>query len=119
MPKLLLTLIDWEYPEDGKRPTADVWDLKDESDLMRLYMAFANGIIVELKAVGDSQEAIDVLRGLAGGAGSGYAHMPTEEEKARLWLCEDGYECYKQGSGNANYIFIHPKPQPEKFGPAG
>jgi len=61
MTKLLITMIAWEYPSDGRLPVPTIWDLVDKNQLMGLYLALANGIILEMKAEGNSQEALDVL----------------------------------------------------------
>ena len=116
--QLLLTIIDWEYPDDGKIPKPERWDVSESMDqVMPLYLSFANGIIVEMKAEGDSEEALKLIRGLASGAGAcTQIDALPDEDKERLWLYEEGYECYRQGSGpDAAHIFINPKPQPELF----
>ena len=117
--RLLLTIIDWDYPDDGKTPRPEHWDLASDTmdRLMPLYLSFANGIIVEMKAEGDSEEALKLIRGLASGAGScTKVDALTDEDKARLWLYEEGYDCYRQGSiPDAAYIFINTRPRPELF----
>lgn len=110
--KLQITLIDWEYP--AEIPTPEIWELRDNSNLMALYLAFANGIIIELRAIGDSQDAVEVIRGLALGAGSCQKVDLSPEKKAKVWLYQDGDECYIQGDDFA-YIFIDPNPKPENF----
>lgn len=114
--KLRLTIIDWEYPDNGQIPEPQLLDLSsmNKNELMALYLTFANGIIIEMKAQGDSEEAIQLIRGLALGAGScKLVDTLSQEEKEKLWLYEDGYECYVQGKGiHAAYIFVNPKPQP-------
>ena len=98
--KLLLTIIDWEYPDDGKIPRPERLDVSEMDQVMPLYMSFANGLIVEMKAEGDSEEALKLIRGLASGAGScTLIDTLANEDKARLWLYEEGYDCYRQGSG--------------------
>ena len=117
--KLLLTIIDWEYPADGKIPRPERWDLSSNTmdQIMPLYLNFANGIIVEMKAEGDSEEALKLIRGLALGAGScTLIDALADEDKERLWLFEEGYQCYRQSSGpDAAYIFINPKPRADLF----
>ena len=117
--KLRIITIDWEYPQNGQIPEQEILDLSsiNNNDLMAWYLTFANGVIIELKAEGDSEEALQFIRGLALGAGScKLIDSLPEKEKERLWLFEDGYECYRQGSGpNAAYIFVNPKPQPDTF----
>ena len=63
--RLLLTIIDWDYPDDGKIPRPEHWDLASDTmdRLMPLYLSFANGIIIEMKAEGDSAEALFVFVG--------------------------------------------------------
>ncbi len=117
--RLLLTIIDWEYPDDGKIPRAERWDLSSDTmdQLMPLYLSFANGIIIEMKAEGDSEDALKLIRSLALGAGS-CTQIDTlaDEDKERLWLYEEDYDCYRQGNGpDAAYIFINSKPRPDLF----
>lgn len=117
--KLLLTIIDWEYPEDREPIKPELYDLSanNADEVMSLYLLFANGVIIELKADGDSEDAIQLIRGLALGAGSckQLDSLPVEV-KERLWLYTDGYECYQQGQGeSAAYIFINSIPSLEKF----
>lgn len=112
--KLLLTLINWEYPADGRIPELLLIDESSTTNqLMGLYLLFANGCVVEMRAEGDSDEALDVVRGLALGAGSGrlVAMIPAEDRR-RLWLYKEAHECYMQGSA---YIFVNPVPQPDRF----
>lgn len=115
MTKLLITLIDWEYPSDGKSPLPSVWDLERDNQLMALYLSFANGVFLEMKAEGETDDSLDALRGIVLGAGSCTTVTLSTEEKNRLWLYEDGYECYKQGEKSPAYVFINPSPQPNKF----
>src|SRR5687767_2831457 len=114
--KLRLTLIDWEYPENGRVPEAELWEF-DETDgnqLMALYLAFANGTLREMKVEGDCEDAVEFIQGLALGAGScQLVERLGDQEIERLWLYEDGYMCYRQGSGRgAAFIFVQPKAQP-------
>jgi hypothetical protein len=112
--KVQIILIDWEYPEEKEIPKPEIWDLKDRNDLMSLYLAFANGIIVELRAIGESEEVIKVIRGLAQGAGACQRVELTPEKRAKVWLYQEGDESYIQGDDFA-YIFIDPNPRPENF----
>jgi hypothetical protein len=117
--KLRIVMIDWEYPEDGRIPKPEIVDLSSisKNDVMLWYATFANGVVIELKAEGDSEEALQFMRGLALGAGScQLIDALPEAERKRLWLYEDGYDCYMQGSGpRAAYIFVNPEPQPDMF----
>jgi hypothetical protein len=81
---------------------------------MMLYLAFANGIIIELRAIADTEESLAVIRVLARGAGSCQKVELSEEKKQKVWLYQNGDECYIQGDDFA-YIFIDPNPQPNKF----
>lgn len=82
---------------------------------MALYLSFANGIILEMKAEGDAEESLDVLRGIILGAGSCTKVALSPEEINEAWLFEEGYECYKQGEESPAYIFVNPTAQPNKF----
>ena len=108
-------MIDWEYPDERKIPAPEVVDLSQKSDLMILYLSLANGTIVEMKAEADSEEALDALRGLIQGAGSGARRDLSDDEKAACWLYEAGYECYTQGITDPAYFFVNPVPRPEVF----
>ena len=113
--KLRITIIDWEYPDDKEELEAQVWDMSDMKTIMDLYLAFANGIILEIKIEGDGEDAVKFIQGIARGAGSCIPYELSIKEKENLWLAHDGYECYKQGSGNSGYVFINPLPQPQYF----
>ncbi len=108
-------MIEWEYPSDGKIPRLDIWDLSDRNAVMALYLALANGVVVEMKAEGDSVEALDVLRGLLQGAGSCSPVTLSTEQKKALWLYKDGYECYQQGITLPAFFFVYPTPRPDTF----
>jgi hypothetical protein len=43
--KLLITLIDWEYPEQRIQMRPEIWNLSDKDDLFALYMSLANCFI--------------------------------------------------------------------------
>jgi hypothetical protein len=116
MPKLLTTLIAWEYPSEDEPLSASVWDLQDQDNLMGWYITLANGIILELKIEGDTQEALNVVRGMLRGVGSAKPVTLSKTEKENLWLFEEGLESYQQGIGKTpGYIFLNPVPQPRKF----
>ena len=108
--KAILWIIDWEYPPTRRTPPPETFDL--ENDLMNLYLEIANGVVLEMRAQGDSAEAVDVLRGLIRGAGSGQAVELTPAEKEQLWLIAAGCEIYKQGPRDAEggFFFLDPNP---------
>lgn len=114
--KLLITIIDWdEYPGDGKIPPPHIWDLSQPNTMTSLIVTFGNGVIGEMKAEGDSVEAIQLLRGIIAGPGACKKVTLQSEEKKRLWLYTDGYECYTQEGTPPGYIFVNPLPQTNKF----
>jgi hypothetical protein len=115
MAKLLITMIDWEYPSDGNSPLPIIWDIQQENQLMALYLSLANGVILEMKAECDTEDSLDILRGIILGAGSCVTVTLSDDEKKKLWLYEKGYECYKQGDKSPAYIFVNPIPKPDKF----
>ncbi|MFQ5568533.1 MAG: hypothetical protein ACE5G0_02595 [Rhodothermales bacterium] len=115
--KLHVTMIDWEYPADRIPPAPETWNLHHEHRVMELYLAFANGIIIEFKAEADSTEALAVLLGVVRGAGACVPATLSAKEKEKLLLYEDGFDCYTQGSPDCGYVFINPIPQPHKFEP--
>ena len=108
--KLAVTWIPWDDSSEHVITVPGLYGLSD--DLMGLYLMFANGVIREMKAEGDSEDAIQVLRGLALGAGNcTRADNLTDEIRERSRLYEGGWECYVQGDDA--YIFIDPAPQPD------
>lgn len=116
--KLRVVAIDWEYPSDGHVPKPELWNLETatRNDLMGYYLGFANGIYLELRAEGDCDEAVEVLKGLILGAGSGrLVETLSDGEKARLWLYRDRYDCYVQGDPPCGWFFVDPTPRPELF----
>jgi hypothetical protein len=104
---LRLTIIDWGYPKEKVIPASVIWVPVKGSSLLVLYLEFANGVINELKAEAETAAGIDLVRGLAMGAGGAHKINLSEEEKKKLWLYEEGYECYLQGKDG--YIFINPE----------
>lgn len=115
--KLLVTMIDWEYSADRIPPAPETWDLHNMHRVIELYMAFANGIIIEFKAEADSPDALGVLLGIVRGAGACVPVTLSAEATKKLLLYEGGFDCYAQGSPDPGYVFINPIPQPQKFEP--
>ncbi len=113
--KLRVYVIDWEYPSEKKIPAAEVWDLAEQQELMNLYTTFANGILVEFKAIAQSDAALTVLRNIVTGAGGCSLALLTSSQKEETWLYESGYECFTQGVKEPAFIFLHPVPHPELF----
>lgn len=113
--KLLIHLIDWEYPDTREAFRPSLWTLADPSDLEKLVLALANGLVIELRAVAQSAEALDTLRRLLIGTGQFKPVVLTAEEQARLWLWSPGDETYRQGSTSPAFAFLDPTPRPEKF----
>ncbi len=113
--RLLISVIDWEYPSVKKEILPMEWDLQNKETLKSLLLAYGNGIIVELRAEGENEDAIGVLRGVAIGTGNSNRVELSLEEKQRLWLFQEGDECYRQPMESGGYTFINPIPQPHKF----
>ncbi len=113
--RLLISIIDWEYPSVKEEIQPTVWDLKNQNTLMGLLLAYGNGIILELRAEGESQEAIDLLRGIVTGTGSSKRVELSAEEKQNLWLYNDGDECFRQPVSSGGFTFVNPIAQPHKF----
>jgi hypothetical protein len=111
--RLLIHAIDWEYPTEQEDYAPELWDLSSKHALMGLYLEFANGVILELRAEAETWEGIELIRGLATGAGSCTQVELTTAEKAKLWLYHEGDICFKQGADA--YIFLAPQPVPYKF----
>jgi hypothetical protein len=114
--KLLLDLIDWEYPSKRRDFQPELWNLGDQDKVWKLVLAFGNGIILELRAEGDTEEALHALRGLALKTGACKPLLLSEDERAKVWLYRAGDEAYRQPNNSAGYVFIDPVPRPEKFG---
>ncbi len=111
--KVLLSSIDWEYPKEKYIPKPALWDLEDREWLLALYKSIADGIYLEMRIEGESQEALDVFRGILIGGGSCQQITLSDEQKKKLWLYKEGDECYSQD--DLAYFFMNPKPQPDKF----
>ena len=113
--RLLISIIDWEYPLSEEEIQPRMWNLRDKKTLRDLILAYGNGIILELRAEGETEDALRMLRGIVIGAGSSSKIELSSEEKQSLWLCQEGDECYRQPTRNGGYTFINPIPQPHKF----
>lgn len=113
--RLRVTMIDWEYPEDGEVPDPAILDLEDASELQMLVLALGNGVVVEARIQAESADALDAVRALLEGVGSCVAHEPSEEDRSRLWLHDDGLECYRQGEDPGGFFFLDPAPRPGAF----
>ncbi len=57
--RLLIDSIDWEYPAERRPYKPGLWDLNNENALMSLYLEFANGVILELRAEAETQAGMD------------------------------------------------------------
>ena len=68
--RLLISIIDWEYPTSKDNTQPALWDLQNQNRLIGLALVYGNGVILELRAEGDSEEAVEILRGIAIGTGS-------------------------------------------------
>ena len=113
--KLRATIIDWEYPPEPAVPDVLIFDLAQQKDLLALALAFGNGTILEMCAEADSQEALDILRGLAQGTGACHPRQLTPTERQTLWLYRDGFEVYARDGSSPTYLFVNPVPQPKLF----
>ncbi|MCP4425951.1 MAG: hypothetical protein GY803_15770 [Chloroflexi bacterium] len=111
--KLLITLIDWEYPANRAIPKPELIDLSVENALLGLVLTLANGVIVEMRVEAPSEEALNGVRNMITGTGGSKLVSLTAPETEELWLYQDGDECYLQGSDG--YMFVNPIPQPAKF----
>lgn len=108
---------DHGYPAVSGEHQPRIWDLRDPQTLKLLLLAYGNGIILELRAEGENQAAIDTLRGIATGTGSSSPIELDADARQRLWLYQEGDECYRQPfpGSQGGYTFINPLPQPHKF----
>ena len=113
--RLLISIIDWEYPASKEDIQPILWDLQNQNGLLNLILAYGNGIILELRAEGESEESIDTLRGIVLGTGSSTKIQLSQKEKQSLWLYQEGDECYRQPVKDGGYTFINPTPLPQKF----
>jgi hypothetical protein len=113
--RLLISIIDWEYPSSKEEVQSAIWDMQNQNDLMGLVLSYGNGVILELRAEGENKQAIEILRGIATGTGAGRKIELSSEEKQNLWLYREGDECYRQPVSDGGYTFINPNPQPTHF----
>lgn len=114
--RLLIDMIDWEYPAEKKSYPLEHWDLGDAGDLEKMALALGNGIVIEMRAVAESYEALERLRGLLRSVGSCKPVELDAEWRERLWLCQEGDECWRQPGKNPGHMFLDPAPRPERFG---
>lgn len=82
---------------------------------MSLVLSYGNGVILELRAEGENEEAIELLRGIAISTGRSIKLEMSSEENQNVWLYHEGDECYRQPMHEGGYTFINPVPQPKKF----
>ena len=113
--RLLIQIIDWQYPANKSDVEIELWDLNNQNALMGLILMYGNGAPLELHVEGETQEVIDAFRGIVMGTGSSHSIDLSDTEKQTLWLYQQGDECYKQPIEQGGYTFINPKPQPDKF----
>jgi hypothetical protein len=111
--RFLFHIIDWEYPDEREGYAPYLSDLNDKDELMSLYLAVCNGVILEMRAEAETPEGIDLLHGLLTGAGGCRRVELDEATKQKLWLYHEGDRCYLQGRDG--FMFIDPNPKPEKF----
>jgi hypothetical protein len=113
--RILATIIDWEYPARRLIPPLAIYDLEDDDELMRLVLSFGNGTILEMRAIGETADAVEVLRGLAIGTGGCRPRPLTADERASLWLADDVSETYVRDGARPTFVLLHPEPQPALF----
>jgi hypothetical protein len=113
--KLLVDIIDWEYPGERQEYCPSVWDLTNNNTLLGLILAFGNGVILEFRAEADSVESLAILEDIITNVGGCKPAKLSHEEQQHLWFYTDECRCYTQGTSNPAYIFVHPIPQPHKF----
>jgi hypothetical protein len=113
--RLIVSVIDWEYPPSKEEIQPALLDIRKWNDLESLILAYGNGVIVELRGEGETEDIIDALRGIAKGTGASVKVELSTEEKQSLWLYREGDECYKQPIKEGGYTFINPIPQPHKL----
>jgi hypothetical protein len=117
--KWLIDIIDYDYPETRAEYRPRIWGYSEPDGLYSLVLAFGNGILLELRAEGDSEYGLELLRSIATTAGRCQRVYPHPEKKAELWLYHEGDECWGQFAGNSEepfaYIMIDPIPHPEKI----
>ncbi|MCL4264398.1 MAG: hypothetical protein KJ069_14335 [Anaerolineae bacterium] len=112
---LLVSIIDWEYPPTKEEIQPTVWNMQDQNHVMGIVLSYGNGVILELRAEGENEEAIEFLRRIALSTGQSIKIELSSEEKQNLWLYHEGDECYRQPMREGGYTFINPEPQPKKF----
>lgn len=113
--RLLIDMIDWEYPAERKSYPPEFWDLGDAGDREKMVLGLGNGIVIEMRAVGESEEALEVLRGLLRSVGNCKPVNLEPEWQARLWLPHEGDECWRQPGSNPGHMSVDPIPRPERF----
>ncbi len=101
----MTTRIQGRYIEDySEQCDVEVWDMADNHDLYRLLLGYGNGLFLESRIVGESEEALDLFRGLMRGGG----YQPVDPPGNRQ-LYQPGDECF------GRIVFIDPIPRPDLF----
>jgi len=96
-----------EGPEGGFREQE--FDLLDATQLLGVYMQFANGDVDGTRFDAESTEGLDVVRGIATGAGA--CRLLDHMEACQLGLAREGYDCFRQGQSMSVLISIGPRPE--------
>ena len=78
------------------------WDLT--RDMQSILLGFGNGIFLEMRVIGDSEEALKRFRAIMKAGG-----YDETTPKSQAWLYQSGDECY------GGFVFIDPKPQATLF----
>jgi hypothetical protein len=94
---------DPDVPDDI---TTSVWDLADRHIIYRLFLGFGNGVFGDMRVIGDSDEALQLFRGIMRSGGYQAGHI-SEPQRHRLYQAGD--ECY------GGFVCVDPTPHPEAF----
>jgi hypothetical protein len=93
--RLLITAIE----ADDDNPYTKIWDL--DKTIQTLVLVFGNGVWGEVHVIGESHEALNILRTILKRGG----YSPTEAPFQGATLYQQGNECWE------GFIFIDPTPR--------
>lgn len=111
--KVRLAVTELEPPGyDLGPPQTRTYELEDKNALKVLYRTFADGTIHEARGEGDSEAAIQLLRGLIMGAGAGRVLPDDYSLPKSVSLYQHNDLRFAQGlAADPSFIFVDPIPR--------
>ena len=113
--RLLISIVEGKYPVSREKIQPMIWDFHNRDTILNLILLYGNGDFLEVRGIGETEDVIGALRGVAIGTGGSSKIELSLEEKQSLWLYQENDECYRQPVSSGGYTFINPEPQPHRF----